>query len=116
MNSPGAGTPTGNVNVTVSGGVETCSAPVATGQCSLVLNTTGLRTITATYVGDTNFNGSSDTEDHTVCGDSVVTTTADSGAGSLRQIIADSCDNSTITFDIPGAAHTRFFSRLVSWW
>src|SRR5688572_21852983 len=102
VNSPGSGTPTGNVTVTVSGGAETCNAPVATGQCSLVLNTNGIRTITATYAGDTNFNTSSDTEEHTVCGDSVVTTTADSGPGSLRQIIADACDNSSITFDLPG--------------
>ncbi|HEU4836815.1 MAG TPA: tandem-95 repeat protein [Pyrinomonadaceae bacterium] len=107
VNSPGAGTPTGTVTVTVSGGAETCNAPVGTGQCSLVLNATGIRTITASYAGDTNFNGSSDTEDHTVCGDSVVTSTADSGAGSLRQIIADACDNSTITFDLAGAGpHT----------
>jgi cadherin-like protein/Big-like domain-containing protein/Calx-beta domain-containing protein len=106
VNSPGAGTPTGNVTVTVSGGAETCSAAVAAGQCSLVLNATGLRTITATYAGDTNFNTSSDTEDHTVCGSSLVTTTADSGAGSLRQIIADACDNSTITFDSAGAFAT----------
>jgi hypothetical protein len=107
VNAPGAGTPTGNVTVTVSGGAETCSAAVGTGQCSLVLNATGIRTITATYAGDTNFNTSSDTENHTVCGDSVVTSTADSGAGSLRQIIADACDNSTITFDLAGAGpHT----------
>jgi|GEM_PF-2237934 len=107
VNSPGSGTPTGNVNVTVSGGAETCSAAASAGQCSLVLNTTGSRTITATYVGDTNFNTSFDTEAHTVCGDSVVTTTADSGAGSLRQVIADACADSTITFDLPGAGpHT----------
>ncbi len=107
MTSPGAGTPTGNVTVTVSGGAETCNAPVATGQCSLVLNTTGVRTITANYPGDTNFNSSSDTENHTVCGDSVVTSTADSGAGSLRQIITDACDASTITFNLAGAGpHT----------
>jgi hypothetical protein len=107
VNAPGAGTPTGNVTVTVSGGAETCSAAVGTGQCSLVLNATGIRTITATYAGDTNFNTSSDTENHTVCGDSIVTSTADSGAGSLRQIIADACDNSTITFDLAGAGpHT----------
>jgi hypothetical protein len=105
VNSPGAGTPTGNVNVTVSGGAETCSAAVSAGQCSLVLNTTGTRTITATYAGDTNFNTSSDTEDHQVCGNSIVTTTADSGAGSLRQIITDACDGATITFD-PGVFAT----------
>jgi hypothetical protein len=106
VNSPGAGTPTGNVNVTVSGGVETCSAAVSAGQCSLVLNTTGSRTITATYAGDTNFNTSSDTEDHQVCGSGIVTTTADSGAGSLRQIIADACDGTTITFDTAGVFAT----------
>ncbi|HEY4423043.1 MAG TPA: tandem-95 repeat protein [Pyrinomonadaceae bacterium] len=106
VNSPGAGTPTGNVTVTVSGGAETCSAPVATGQCSLVLNATGLRTITATYAGDTNFNTSSDTEDHTVCGSSLVTTTADSGAGSLRQTIANACDGATINFDSAGVFAT----------
>ena len=82
-------------------------AAVATGQCSLVLNTTGIRTITATYAGDTNFNTSSDTEDHTVCGDSMVTTNPDSGPGSLRQIIADACDNSTITLISTAPARTR---------
>ena len=106
VNSPGAGTPTGNVNVTVSGGAETCSAAVSAGQCSLVLNTTGQRTITATYVGDTNFNTSSDTEDHSVCGDGLVTTIADSGAGSLRQAIANACDGTTITFDTAGVFST----------
>jgi len=106
VNSPGAGTPTGNVTVTVSGGAETCSAAVATGQCSLVLNNTGLRTITATYAGDANFNTSNDTEDHTVCGSSLVTTTADSGAGSLRQTIANACDGATITFDSAGVFAT----------
>jgi hypothetical protein len=106
VNAPGAGTPTGNVTVTVSGGAETCSAAVATGQCSLVLNTTGNRTLTATYAGDTNFNTSNDTEPHTVCGSSIVTTTADSGAGSLRQTIANACDGATITFDSAGVFAT----------
>ena len=104
VNSPGAGTPTGNV--TVTDGVDSCNAPVATGQCSITLNTTGLRTLTATYPGDTNFNTSSDTEDHTVCGSSLVTTTADSGAGSLRQTIANACDGATINFDAAGVFAT----------
>jgi hypothetical protein len=100
VNAPGAGTPTGNV--TVSDGVDSCNAPVATGQCSVTLNTTGARTLTATYPGDTNFNTSSDTESHQVCGNAVVTTIADSGAGSLRQVITDSCAGSTVTFDTAG--------------
>src|SRR6185369_8262195 len=99
VNAPGAGTPTGNVTVTVSGGAETCSAAVATGQCSLIVNGGGPRTITATYAGDTNFNTSSDTESHQVCTSSLVTSTADSGAGSLRDVVANACDGATVTFD-----------------
>lgn len=62
--APGAGTPSGTV--TVSDGVNNCSASVAAGQCSLTLSTLGARTLTATYTGDSNFNGSSDTEAHQV--------------------------------------------------
>ncbi len=57
-NSPGSGTPTGNVTVTVSGGAETCTGTVAAGTCNITLTGTGLRTLTATYVGDANYNGS----------------------------------------------------------
>lgn len=106
VDSPGAGTLTGNVTVTVSGGAETCNAPVLTGQCSVVLNTGGNRIITANYPGDANFNGSSDTEGHQVCTSSLVTTNADSGAGSLRQVIADACDGATVTFDSTGVFAT----------
>ena len=64
--APGAGTPTGNVVVTISGGAETCTGTVAAGTCTLTLTTAGARTFTATYSGDTNFLASSDTEDHQV--------------------------------------------------
>jgi len=64
VNPPGSGTPTGDV--TVSDGVDSCSASVAAGSCVLVLNTLGTRSLTATYPGDTDFNGSSDTEGHQV--------------------------------------------------
>ena len=66
VNAPGAGTPTGNVVVTVSGGAETCTGTVAAGTCAITLTSTGARTLTATYAGDANFTGSSDTEPHTV--------------------------------------------------
>ena len=56
VNSPGAGTPTGNV--TVSDGVNSCTGTVAAGSCAVTLNTPGSRTLTATYAGDTNFTGS----------------------------------------------------------
>jgi CSLREA domain-containing protein len=65
INAPGGGTPTGMV--TVSDGVDSCSAPVAAGQCSLALTTVGDRTLTASYEGNANFNGSlSAGEPHTV--------------------------------------------------
>ncbi len=63
---PGAGTPTGNVVITVSGGAETCTGTVAAGSCLLTLEAVGSRTLTASYVGDANFNASSDTEGHIV--------------------------------------------------
>ncbi len=63
--APGSGTPTGNV--TVSDGVDSCVGTVAAGQCSLVLNTSGARTLTATYAGDASFNGAvSPGEPHSV--------------------------------------------------
>ncbi|HJT68495.1 MAG TPA: choice-of-anchor Q domain-containing protein [Pyrinomonadaceae bacterium] len=106
-NVAGGATPTGTVNVTISGGSETCSGTVAAGKCTLTLTSAGAnRTITATYVGDANSNGSSDTESHTACGNTLVTSTADTGAGSLRQIIADACDGAKITFDTAGAFAT----------
>ena len=66
VSAPGSGTPTGNVVVTISGGAETCTGTVAAGACNITLTTIGSRTLTATYAGDTNFTGSSDTEAHTV--------------------------------------------------
>ncbi len=53
-NSPTA--PTGNV--TVSDGIDSCTGTVAAGACNITLTTSGARTLTATYAGDTNFNGS----------------------------------------------------------
>jgi uncharacterized repeat protein (TIGR01451 family) len=64
-NPPGAGTPTGNVMV--SDGTISCTGTVAEGQCSLTFTSAGARSLTATYEGDSNFNGStSAAEPHTV--------------------------------------------------
>jgi subtilisin family serine protease len=63
--APGAGTPTGNVRV--SDGVDSCTATVAAGQCTIALSTVGSRTLTAAYAGDGNFHASSSSGDsHTV--------------------------------------------------
>ncbi|MBN1657755.1 MAG: Ig-like domain repeat protein [Anaerolineae bacterium] len=58
-------TPTGNV--TVSDGEVSCSGTVAAGHCTLALSTAGTRTLTATYAGDDNLNGSTSAGvEHTV--------------------------------------------------
>ncbi|MBL0164967.1 MAG: Ig-like domain repeat protein [Xanthomonadales bacterium] len=73
VSAPGAGTPTGNVVITISGGGETCTGTVAAGTCNLTLTAVGSRTITAAYAGDANFSASSDTEPHTVVNPTSVT-------------------------------------------
>jgi Big-like domain-containing protein len=63
-----AGTPTGDVTVSVVGGTESCSAALSNGTmtCGLALTTEGTQTLTATYAGNSSFVPSSDTEQHTV--------------------------------------------------
>ena len=57
VNSPGAGTPTGNVNISDgTGGACTVVLPGAS-SCSLTSTSAGGKTLVATYVGDGNFNG-----------------------------------------------------------
>ncbi|MEZ4734651.1 MAG: Ig-like domain-containing protein [Caldilineaceae bacterium] len=74
---PQRGTPTGNV--TVSDGTSSCTATVAAGQCNLTFTSVGAKTLTATYAGDSNFNGStSASAAHTVNkANSTTTITAD---------------------------------------
>jgi PKD repeat protein len=55
----GAGTPTGNVQVTTSGGGESCTASVSDGHCDIVLTHPGDQNLTATYQGDGVFASSS---------------------------------------------------------
>jgi hypothetical protein len=51
------GTPTGNVTVS-DGGLNSCTATVAQGSCSITPLTAGTETLVATYAGDANFLGS----------------------------------------------------------
>jgi hypothetical protein len=78
VNAPGSGTPSGIVTVTDGAGA-TCSAAVALGSCALASTTAGAKTLTATYGGDGNFNGSTSAgEPHQVDKASTTTTiTAD---------------------------------------
>jgi hypothetical protein len=63
-----AGTPTGDVTVSVVGGTQSCSGALSNGTmtCSLALTSEGSQTLTATYAGNSGFVPSSDTEPHTV--------------------------------------------------
>ncbi|MEO8294602.1 MAG: Ig-like domain repeat protein [Gemmatimonadota bacterium] len=54
--APSTGNPTGGV--TVTDGTVSCSASVAAGACTLTPTSTGAKTITASYLGDANFTGS----------------------------------------------------------
>jgi len=62
--SAALGTPPGTV--TVSDGSASCSASVATGQCTLTPTSAGNKTLTATYAGQSPFAGSSGTAPHQV--------------------------------------------------
>ncbi|MBA3553579.1 MAG: Ig-like domain repeat protein [Gemmatimonadales bacterium] len=66
VNTPGSGTPTGDVTITISGGSETCAAPISVGFCDITPQAGGNRTLTASYPGDANYNGDTDTESHPI--------------------------------------------------
>jgi Bacterial Ig-like domain (group 3)/Putative Ig domain len=121
VNAPGGGTPTGNVHVT--DGVDSCDGTAAAGTCSLTLTTVGARTLTATYAGDSNFNGSTSAgEPHTVNSATVNTTTTVTSSSNpstygdnvtfTATVQAASGSNApigTVQFDIDGigAVHDR---------
>jgi hypothetical protein len=87
---PGGGAaPTGDVTVTASGGAEFCTAPVATGSCTITLQASGNRTLTASYPGDANYNEDDGSEGHVV---SAPTTT------SLASSVNPSVTGQQVTF------------------
>jgi len=119
-NPPGAGTPTGVVTVT-STMDPMCVVPVTDGKCTFTFNTAGVRTLTATYGGDTNFNQSTSAGvNHTVkketftsvstspnpswLGDMVtITATVQSGLGNSRAPRSVIGPSGTVTFRDGGA-------------
>jgi predicted outer membrane repeat protein len=67
VDGPG-GTPTGTVEV--SDGVDMCTGTVSGGSCDISLTTAGARSLTAHYLGDSNYNESTSAgESHTVDAD-----------------------------------------------
>jgi hypothetical protein len=99
--APGAGTPTGNV--TVSNGTTSCTGTLAAGSCSVTFTTAGAHPLTATYDGDTNFNGSaSASEPHTV--DKASTTTAITSDTPDPSVVGQGVVvNFNVTVNAPGA-------------
>ena len=89
LTSLGSVTPGGTVQVTVSGGSETCSAPAALGtsSCELTFTINGSRTITADYPGDANYNGDTDTETHGVRGETSTTLGSDVNPSTAGQAV-----------------------------
>ncbi|HEX8846812.1 MAG TPA: choice-of-anchor Q domain-containing protein, partial [Pyrinomonadaceae bacterium] len=94
--------------------ISGCSSVALSGttaQCTTTALTSAgsPHTITAQYNGDGNFDINTGTVLQTVnacTNNPVVTSTADSGAGSLREAIATACVGSTITFDTAGTFST----------
>jgi hypothetical protein len=108
--------PTGTVDFidTSNGNAVVCDdVPLTAGsaQCQTSTLTAGTHDIRADYSGDGNFDPSQSNLVAQVviaCAqDPIVTSTADAGAGSLREAIAQVCNGDTITFDLAGAGpHT----------
>ena len=94
----GGGTPTGSV--TVSDGTQSCTATVAAGQCTIAFSTTGAKSLTASYAGDSDFKASdSSTEAHTVDrADTTTTITSDGPDPSVSgEPVTVACGGTTTT-------------------
>ncbi|MFN7644544.1 MAG: beta strand repeat-containing protein, partial [Burkholderiales bacterium] len=89
--------PTGTITVSTGGSESGCSVPATGGSCDLTLTATGARTLTASYAGDDNFNGDSDTASVTV---NASTTTATIGAISPASPVVG--EPITISFSLAG--------------
>jgi Bacterial Ig-like domain (group 3)/Kelch motif/Galactose oxidase, central domain len=94
VSSPGSGTSTGSVTVSDGAG-DSCTGTLAAGTCSITFNNAGTFTLTATYGGDTNFNGSASSgTSQTVNPKLVITSAAFSTlTGICEQITAQTQNN-----------------------
>jgi uncharacterized repeat protein (TIGR01451 family) len=110
VTSPSVGTPTGNV--TVSDGTDSCTGTVAAGSCLLTPLTPGARSLTATYAGDANFNGStSAAEAHGVTAVKVYSAASPAGHGNIVAAFTGggpdcTFSRSAYTATLPAAAPT----------
>ena len=95
----GGPAPTGNV--TVSDGVNSCTAAASAQGCALTLNTMGARTLTATYAGDAfNKQSAAPTVAHSVLAPSTTT------IGSVSPEPSDNGQSVIINYTVTGSGAT----------
>jgi hypothetical protein len=111
LESPGSATPDGTVQLTVSGGTETCSASavLGTGSCELTFTVNGSRTITASYAGDANHNGDTDTETHGVRGETSTTLASDINPSTAGQKVTFTAHVAAVSGSGNPGGQVRFF-------
>ncbi len=97
--SPGAGTPSGSV--TIGDGEDSCTATLPNTSCTLSLTTLGNHTLTASYGGDADFLGSSDTEPHEVS--QIATVTEITGDTPDPSVVGETV---TISYTVTGGSPT----------
>jgi hypothetical protein len=111
IGSSGSATLGGTVQVTVSGGTETCSAAaeLGTGSCDLTFTVNGSRTLTATYSGDANYNGDTDTEGHVVAGETSTTLASDLNPSTAGQQVTFTAHVTAVSGGGSPTGQVRFF-------
>lgn len=101
--NPWGGTPTGTVTITGGDGTDpTCSRVLSSGEmnCNINFSTTGNKTITVTYDGDTTHKGTSDTATHVVINPEDTVTRITSHLPNPSRI----GETVTVTFAVTGSA------------
>ena len=95
-------TPTGTITVTA--GAQSCSAPVATGQCAIAFTSSGVKTLTAQYSGDANFiSAASSNVTHTVSPANAANTTTSLTSAPNPSIVSQVVTfTATVTVVAPG--------------
>jgi hypothetical protein len=101
VTAPGAGTPTGNV--TVTDGAQSCTGTVAAGQCSITFTSAGAKSLTAGYVGNANFNGSTSAAASHQVNKAATTTTITSDDADPSTVGQAVTVTYTVTVNAPGA-------------
>ena len=99
----GGGTPTGSVTVSDGAAGDSCTATVAIGNCSITFPTSGTKTLSAVYAGDTNFTGGTSANvSHTV--NTAATTTAITAHTPNPSVIGQAITvNYSVTVNAPGS-------------